>query len=281
MYREEGQIWNDPLGWGSNLPELNTTILPLEFLLYHFLTIFIILTLISLAFLSYRLYRRKKGDGFGPRIFSFLYIDGINQHSIANLLFFVGIIIAIIGLTLPWYSVSGSISGEEYGTDGTIDFLKIDGIDGVQISYPGSNGPIAMGSLILPFSLLIGIGFLFTILKSIGIKESKRLGKVYLYRGIGLITPFIILIIVIFALGSIVSSAVPDSGGMNEINTLFSSLSQNPLGGSESISLSESSVSTNVNLIWGLGLGGYLLLLAGVVLIVSAVLLKISKKTFY
>jgi len=281
IYREEGQMWNNPVGWGANLPALNTNLLPLEFLLYNFFTIFIILTLISIGLLSYRLYRRKQTHGFGPRFFSFLYIDGMNQHSIANLLFFAAIIIALIGLTLPWYSVSGSVNSEEFSTDGTIDFLKIDGIDGVQISYPGSYGPIAIGSLILPFSLLIGIGFMFTIFKSIGIKESKRLGRVYLYRGIGLITPFIILIIVIFALGSIISSAVPESTGMNEMNTLFSSLSQSPLAGSESVLLSESGVSSSITLMWGLGLGGYLLLLAGIVLIVSAVLLKMSKKTFY
>ncbi len=281
MYREDGQIWSDPLGWGTTLPELNTSLLPLELILYHFFTIFILLTLISIGLLVYRLYRRKKEHGFGPRIFSFLYIDGVNHHSIANLLFFAAIISAIIGLMLPWYSVSGSITGEEFGTDGTIDFLTIDGINGVQISYPGSNGPIAIGSLILPFSLLIGIGFVFTIFKSIGINESKRLGRVYLSRGIGLITPFIILVIVIFALGAIISSAVPDGAGMNEMNSLFSNLSQSPLAGSETVVISDSGVSSSINLIWGLGLGGYLLLLAGIVLIVSTILLKMSKKTFY
>jgi len=280
-YRENGEMWNNPITWGGKLPQLNTALLPLEFVLYHFITIFIAITLISIGLLSYRLYRRKQTSGLGPRFFSFFYIDGFNKHSIGNILFFVGIIIAIIGLVLPWYGISGSIESEGYTTEGMVDFLQIDGIEGIQITYPGANGPIAVGSFIIPFALLIGIGFIFTIFKSIGIAESKKLGKLFLWRGIGLITPFILLIIVIFSLGGIIQSAVPDTAGSTDVTTLFSSLSQRPLGGSEMVTVEESGVSGTIELVWGLGLGGYLLLIAGAVLICAAVALIMAKKTFY
>ncbi|MBS3777754.1 MAG: hypothetical protein KGY50_00495, partial [Candidatus Thermoplasmatota archaeon] len=43
-FREDGQMWNTPLSWGERLPQLNTALLPVEFLLYHFFTIFVIIT---------------------------------------------------------------------------------------------------------------------------------------------------------------------------------------------------------------------------------------------
>jgi hypothetical protein len=280
-FREDGQMWNNPIGWGEGLPTLNTALLPIEFLLYHFLTIFVIITIFSIVILCYKLYSRKQKHGLGPRKFSFLYIDGINKHSIGNLLFFLGILIALYGLITPWYSASGSINSGEYTTEGFVNFLLIDGLEGIQITYPGANGPIAMGSFILPFSLLIGIGFVFTIFKSIGIQESKSLGRIYLRRGIGLITPFIILVVVIFTLASIIPSLVPENTVETEMTTLFSALSQNPFGGSQSIPISDSGVTGDINLVWGLGIGGYLLLIAGSVLMVSAGLLIASRRTFY
>lgn len=281
QFRENGQMWNSPILWGEQLPILNTALLPVEFLLYHFLTIFVILTIISICLLSYGLYRRKQNHGLGPRKFSFLYIDGMNQYSIGNLLFFAGVIIGLIGLTLPWYEISGSINGGGYATEGVIDFFLVDGLQGVQITFPGSNGPIAVGSLILPFSLLIGIGFVFTIFKSIGIKESNFLGRAYLWRGIALIIPFIILVIIIFSLVSFLPSAVPGETVDTQINTFFSALSQNPFGGSTSVPISDSDVSGSIDLSWGIQMGAYLLLSAGVVLLIAAALLITSRKTFF
>ena len=280
-FREDGNMWNNPLGWGENLPVLNTSLLPVEWLLYHFVTLFFVITALSVGLLCFKLYRRSKDHGFGPRFFSSLYIDGINTHSIGNILFFAGIAIAIIGLMLPWYSVSAEIAVEGYSTEGFIDFLSIDGLNGVQITYPGANGPIAIGSFILPFSLIIAIGFVFTIFKAIGVQKSNVLGRTYLWRGISLIVPFILLIIVIFSLGSIIPSMVSEDMGENEITTLFSSLSQNPISGSETIALSDGGMSGNIDMIWGLGNGGYLMLLAGIILLTGGILLITARKTFY
>jgi hypothetical protein len=210
-----------------------------------------------------------------------LYIDGVNVHSIGNILFFAGIAVAIIGLVLPWYSLSAAVTVEDYTTDGFIDFLQIDGLNGVQLTYPGANGPIAIGSFILPFSLIIAIGFVFTMFKAIGIQKSNVLGRSYLWRGISLIIPFIILIIVIFSLGSIIPSLVPEDMGANEITSIFSSLSQNPLSGSETITLSDASMTGSIDMTWGLGTGGYLLLIAGIILAIAGFLLITARRTFY
>jgi len=280
-FRENGEMWNNPTGWGSNLPQLNTSLFPVELFLYHFITIFILITLVSIGLLLFRLYRRYKKQGLGPRIFSLLYIDGLNKHSLGNLLFFIGLAIALVGLFLPWYGMSAQITVGEYNTEGFVDFLQIDGLKGVQITYPGANGPIAVGSFILPFAILIGIGIIFTLFKTVGIHEGRRLGRIYIWRGVALTLPFIILIVVIFSLGSIIPSMIPNDSGGKEILGLFSSLSQSPFGGSESIPITEMGVTGSVNLIWGLGSGGFLLITAGIIVICSGILLVRSKKTFY
>jgi len=280
-FREDGNMWNNPVEWGESLPELNTSLLPVEWFLYNFVTIFFVITALSIGLLCFRLYRRSKDHGFGPRFFSSLYIDGVNIHSLGNILFFAGIAVAIIGLTLPWYSISADVTVEGYTTEGFIDFLSIDGLNGVQITYPGANGPIAIGSFILPFSLIIAIGFVFTFFKAIGVQKSNVLGRTYLWRGISLIIPFIILLIVIFSLGSIIPSMVSDDMGSNEITTLFSSVSKNPISGSETIALSDGGVSGDIDMIWGLGTGGYLMLLAGIILLTGGILLITARKTFY
>ncbi|MDG6218613.1 MAG: Vps62-related protein [Candidatus Thermoplasmatota archaeon] len=280
-FREEGRMWDDPLGWGESLPPLNTTLLPLEWFLYHFLTIFLLIIALSVVFLAFKLFKRFKKQGLGPRVFSFLYIDGINKHSLGNLLFFTGIVVAIIGLLLPWYSMSASISGEGYDTNGFVDFLLIDGLNGVQIAYPGSDGPIALGSLIIPFSILIAIGFVFTIFKSVGVQQSNHLGRYYIFRGISLLIPFIILITIIMSLGMIIPTMIPETMQNQDLTTMFSLLSQNPFKGSESVVFIESGVSGSVDLNWGLGIGGYLMLFAGIILFIAGGLLFSARKTFY
>ena len=55
-----------------------------------------------------------------------LYIDGINLKSIGNILCFISIIIAIIALFNPWYTISMNIDVEDYGTSEMIDIITFD-----------------------------------------------------------------------------------------------------------------------------------------------------------
>jgi hypothetical protein len=69
--------------------------------------------------------------------------------------------------------------------------------------------------------------------------------------------------------------------GNNDMGAVFSSLSNNPFGGSESFLLAEDGLTGSIDMVWGFGLGGYLLLFSGFLLILSGVIEVISKKTFY
>ena len=212
MYRENGVMWNDPIGWGNNLMQADNNIFLLELILYNFVTLFIVISIVTICVLLFRIYRRHKKTGLGPRIISMLYIDGLNLKSIGNILCIVGIIIAFISLINPWYTVSTDIGVTGYETDGIVDMLTIDGINGIQIQVPGLTGPMPMGSFMVPFSLLIGISLVFLVIASIGIAHSKKLGKKYLARGARLMVPVLLIIIVIMSLGMIPFESMVNTG---------------------------------------------------------------------
>jgi hypothetical protein len=210
-----------------------------------------------------------------------LYIDGVNLKSIGNLLFIAGIVIAIIAVFSPWYAISADISTTEFSTEGSLDFFVIDGMNGVQISYPGSNGPVPMGTLVLPFGAFILIGIVLTLIKTMGISESSVLGKKYLWRGIRFLIPMIILIIGVAIIGSVFSGLVPSEVQGSSVSQIFSSLSSSPFGGSQMITLAESGVTGTVEMHWGFASGGLLFILAGLLLIIGGFLEKKAGETFF
>ena len=137
-FREGGIMWQ-PLSWASDLQPANDIFFLLEWLVYNFVMLFILFTIVSLLLLIFFVYRRKKKHGLGPRIFSLLYIDGSNQKSIGNILCIVAIIMAILALFFPWYTVTANVSVPPSEQTGTFNAVSVDGINGIQIRLPDQN----------------------------------------------------------------------------------------------------------------------------------------------
>ena len=287
-FREGGAMWNEPVGWGKGLPQANDMMFLAEWFFYNFLTIFIIITASVLAVTILLILRRHKKYGLGPRIVSMFYIDGPNLKSIGNILCIVGIIIAIAGLFGNWYMVSYDFtsSGELEGleTGGWQNLLEIDGFNGIRLVVPGESGPMPVGTFVFPFSLLLGIGIVFLIIATIGVSQSKKIGYKYIWRGIRLFIPIILIIVVIMTLGNIAGSIGEDLEGA-ETGDIFSSISSSPMGGDGSFDFTyvEEDVeeTATLNMKWGLGLGGTLLLLAGILIIASGVIEIIANTVFF
>ena len=285
-YREfqDGQtMWADPLGWGSTMFPANGTLFLLEWLLYNFITLFIIFTALILFVTIFLIYRRHKRYGLGPRIVSMLYIDGANAKSIGNILCIIGLIIAIVGLFLPWYSVSVNINIPNYSKIGLTDLIKIDGLQGVQVTLPNGDGPIPLGSFSLPFSTLIAISIVFLILATVGISQSKKLGRKYIGRGIRLLVPFIIALAIIMVLANILPLIAPVGSNSNfEVSETIKAVSSAPFGGEKTVSIQNVNVNNGqIDLKWGFGLGLYLLLFAGIVLIIAGGIEIAARSTFF
>jgi len=282
-FRQNREMWENPVSWGNTLQSADENIFLVEMFLYNFVSIFILLTIASLGIAIFRIYRRHKKTGLGPRIVSLLYIDGLNLKSIGNILCLIGIIVAIAGLFNAWYSISYGFSGgadvEAYSTSGLVDLIKIDGIDGIRITVPGQSGPTPIGSFSLPFSLFIAIGLVFLVIASIGISKSKKLGNKYIWRGLKLVMPIIVILIAIAMMGALIPSDIASESD-NSINmgNMFSGFSTSPLGGESSFTIS--GTSGQIDLQWGLGLGGILLLLSGAIFIIAGIL-EIAAKTMF
>ncbi len=267
-YREDGVMWNNPIGWGNGLSPANNNIFLLEIIIYNFVTIFIILTVITLCILLFRVFKRYNRTGLGSRIISILYIDGFNAKSIGNILCIFGIIIAIFSLINPWYVISTDIRISGYETHGIADMMTVDGINGIQIQIPGLTGLIPIGSLMIPFSLLIAIGLVFLIIASMGVTQTKKLGRKYILRGVKLLIPIVIIIIAIMFLDMIPYESMADTeGSIVDIGEVLETSSGSPSGGQTVVAVPD--VLGQIELNWGFGLGGLLLLIAGFILIIS------------
>jgi hypothetical protein len=279
-FRENGMMWNDPFGWGNHLMQADNTIFILEMVLYNFYTLFIVISIVVLCVLLFRIYRRHKKTGLGPRIISMLYIDGVNAKSIGNILCILGIIIAFVSLVYPWYTVSADVRISGYETYGLTDMMTIDGLKGIQIQVPGLTGPIPMGSFIVPFSLLIGISLVFLIIAAIGVAKSKKLGSKYIYRGIRLLIPVLLIIVVIVSLGMIPFESMVDTSESGvDVGNVIGTISGSPSGGQTVITLADTA--DQIEFRWGFGLGAILLLVSGLFLVISGGLEYIANTEFY
>lgn len=268
-FREGGTMWNQPLAWGGNLPSANDYLFILEWFVYNFVTLFILFTVLSLLLLVFFVYRCHKRYGLGPRKFSLLYMDGVNTKSIGNILCIVAIIIALFGLIYPWYAVVANITVPPYRDTGAFNMISIDGLNGIQIQLPNRAGPVPLGTFALPFYIIIAIGLVFLILATIGVSQSKKLGKKYLLRGIRLLIPFILILIVIMSVGWIVSTISPvNIKGNTDVFSAANAVSAAPFGGQYTIQISGVD-GGSVSLQWGFGIGAYLLLFAGIILLMA------------
>ena len=270
-FREEGTMWQ-PLAWSSGLQPANDLLFILEWLVYHFMLLFLFFTLLSLLLLLFIIYRRKKKHGLGPRIFSLLYIDGSNQKSIGNILCIIVIIITIVALFLPWYIVTANVTVPSSQQTGTFNALSVDGINGIQIRLPDRSGPVPLGTFALPFYLIIGIGLVFLVLSTVGISQSKKLGKKYVSKGIRLLLPFLLILLFILLVASILPMLAPSNiDGTSYMSSAMQAISSSPFNGQYSVPITEVE-GGSIRLTWGFGMGAYLLLIAGILLIMAGIM---------
>ncbi len=280
-YRENGDMWRGSSAWSSTLMPVHDVLFIGEWILYYFPGIFALVTLSSILVLCYKILRRHKKYGLGPRKIAVLYIDGVNLKSIGNILCIGGLSLACVGLVLPWYSVSTNISIAGYQPIELTKMIAIDGIRGIQITLPNQNGPTPLGAFSLPFSLFIAIGILLMILSTVGISQSKKLGKKYVLRGIRLLIPSIIVIPLITIIGIFMPLLAPSELQQNSaVLAAISSISTAPFGGSQTIHLNDIPGST-IGLSWGFGIGLALVCIAGCIMIAAGACEILAKESFF
>jgi len=279
-FREGGIMWQ-PRTWAADLQPANDILFLLEWLVYNFVLLFLLFTVVSLLLLIFFVYRRKKKHGLGPRIFSLFYIDGSNQKSIGNILCIVVILMTVLALFLPWYTVTANVSVPPSEQTGTFNAVSVDGINGVQIRLPDRNGPVPLGTFAVPFYLIIGIGLVFLVLSTIGISQSKKLGKKYILRGVRLLFPFIFILIFILLIASIIPMiSPPNIDGNTDMQSAVHAISASPFSGQYTVQTTDLG-GGSIQLTWGFGIGAYLLLFAGILLIMAGLMEMTAHEQFF
>jgi len=279
-FREGGTMWQ-PLSWASNLQPANDMLFVLDWLVYNFVLLFILFTVVSLLLLVFFVNRRKKKHGLGPRIFSLFYIDGSNQKSIGNILCIVVIIMTVIALFLPWYTVTADVSIPPSEQTGSFNAVSVDGINGVQVRLPNRNGPVPLGTLAIPFYLIIGISLVFLVLSTIGISLSKKLGKKYVLRGVRLLLPFIFILLFILLIASLIPAiSPPNIEAYPGMSSAMNAISASPFSGQYTVQTTDVE-GGSIQLTWGFGIGAYLLLFAGILLIMAGLMEMTAHEQFF
>lgn len=279
-FREDGSMWLQPLGWGASLVQAQQPVFIAEWFVYNFLIFLIVLTLVAVVLLAVAIVKRRRRTGLGPRYFSMLYIDGANVKSIGNILCIVGLVLTIVAVFLPWYTVSGRFSVA--GQDVTLNrLLTIDAFNGVQANFPSSQGPVTLGALTIPIAYIVIVGTVLLVVGTIGISRSSKLGLRYIGRGIRLLIPLILILVFTLVLGQLsglVPTSVPEARG--PVQQTLTGISQHPFQGTLDTTIASIPGST-IAVSWQLGWGVYLLLFAAIVFFIAGLLEIGAKAMFY
>jgi len=284
QYRADSEMWSQPSSWGASLPQLDSNLLVVEWVLYHIVTIYLVVALVVASVLGFSLYRKYKKKTLGPRFLSLLYIDGVNPKSMGNILCIVGLILVILGLMSQWYGVSANIAVPGHETTGFEDIILIDGLHGVQINLLDDSGQLVqMGAFVFPFAFFIGIGLVFFLLGTIGIQMSRKLGRKYAVKGVRFCLIVVILLIGVASLGFL--GPILESGGVQgevPVTQILGSISSSPFGGSLTLDLNvPDATESSAQLTWGVGMGGWLLLIGGIVLCCAGALEYIANTALF
>ena len=178
----------------------------------------------------------------------------------------------IVALFLPWYLITANVIVPPSEQTGTFNVLSVDGINGVQIRLPNRDGPVPLGTFAVPFYLIIFMSMVFLVLSTIGISQSKKLGKKYVPKGIRLLVPFILILIFILFVATILPMIAPSNlGGTTEMSQAIDAISASPFNGQYNVPITEVA-GGSIRMTWGFGMGAYLLLIAGILLIMAGVM---------
>lgn len=277
-YRQDGAMWNGEY-WSNNVSQLNTDLLTLEWFFSVFVWIYIGMLILLVLFVVWRIYRRRKMGGLIRPYLGMLDFKANKIRAASNSLALIALVIGVIAAFLPYYMVSMSIDSPYLTTEGFQDLLVIDGMNGLMINTLDPEvGLVQLTALPIPLSILLITPLIFLLLGTIGVSDAK-IARKYLTRGIVMLLPVIIILLVIASLSSLYVYFPEEVTGVDDAKEVFDIVAASPFSGSEDVYLPESGETAQVR--WGLGIGGYLLIVTSVLLLIAAALRFRSKEQAY
>jgi hypothetical protein len=239
----------------------------------NFLLLFVIYFLVRAAWKSWGIVKLQKHGGL--RVGSFLRGRG----SIGLIISLIAILVTVAALFLPWYTITASSETGALAQEGGVTLMTIDGIHGVILntffagSSDASSGYMNLFSAQMPFAVLIGVGVILFALDIIGVKSGRSIGKKLMFGSISTLLPVIVILLFISQLPAFVPFAYglfPGQGIPPQVSDMISSVAASPIQGTENAVMP---VIGNTSLAWGLGVGGYLFIVAAILRIVSGIVM--------
>jgi hypothetical protein len=201
---------------------------------------------------------------------------------IGSLLGLGAIVLTIVGLFLPWYSISASSQNGLLAQQGGVTLLKIDGINGIQVNLftgtgaDSTSGYASLFSLAIPFAILIAVGAIMLGLDIIGVRTGKSLGLKFITKAIGFLLPFVFIFLFINQLPSFLPFAaglLPGQSILPQMDSLVRTVASNPIAGSTTTTFP---IIGATSVAWGYEIGAYLFLGAAILTIIGGVLIRMS-----
>ncbi|OPY31254.1 MAG: hypothetical protein A4E32_01704 [Methanomassiliicoccales archaeon PtaU1.Bin124] len=271
-YRQNAQMWNDPVAWSSSLVVLDNNMLLLDQVYTNFIWIVIGFLLLAIVFMVLRILKRKKdGESLKP-ICAMLEFKG--RIGIANILAIAAVVIAIIGAFLPYYTASANITTGQFQTPGWVDVFSFSGVDGLMVNGVDDQGvPYQLAAIALPFGMLIFLSMALLVIGSV-VTRRKKMPMRYISKGITLIVVLVMILVVVMSISALEPMFHQIEGGDGAV-AIVQEIAKNPIGGSTTLTVPSYG---QVDMKWGLGIGALLMVIAGIMLLVAGLMYRTACK---
>lgn len=273
-YRQSAEMWSSPIIWGEGLTSLNSNMLLLDQLYTNFIWIVVAFLLLGVLLLVLRiLKRRKNGESLMP-FWLMMEIKGTDKRSVANIIAIVAVVIAIIAAFMPYYTATVNIPSGQYQTPGDVEVLRFSGVDGLLVNGVDDQGvPYQLAAIALPFGMLIFLSMAMLIIGTMVARRKKVPGK-YISKGITLIVTLILILVIVGSIASLEPMFHQIEGGDGAV-AIIQEIAKMPMGGTSFMSVPDYG---QVQMEWGIGIGAWLFLLAGVMLLAAGLLYRMARK---
>jgi len=274
VQNQNGVRWADPEGYLGFTFSVGGTYFILAWLVANFLLLFVIYVVIRAAWKIVGIVRLHNKGGLLVKRF----LKG--RGSIGLALGIIAIVIMVIALFLPWYTITASSNSGPLAKQGGVTLMTIDGINGMQVNLfmgPGGDSTSGYSNLFfmqIPFAILIAVGVVLLVFDVIGVKSGKNIGRKFMLGAITSLLPFILILLFMTQLPSFLpwaSALVPGQSVPPQLDTMVHAIAGNPVYGTTSQNFDVIGTTT-VN--WGFGIGAYLFLVAATIRIAAGFIMR-------
>lgn len=279
VFNQDGIRWAQPQSYLNQTMGVNGTYFILAWFAASFLLIFVIYIVARGAWKGYGIFKlHRKG---GLLVGKFLKGRG----SIGLMLGIAAIVVAVVALFLPWYTISASSETGPLAQKGGVTLMTINGVQGVTVnmflgagSSDSTSGYASLFSTQMPFAIIIGAGIILFALDVIGVKSGKSLGNKLWLGIISTLLPIIFILLFISQLPALLPFAAglfPGQSIPTQVSGTIQTIAASPASGTTSSFFPVVGLTT-VN--WGLAIGSYLFIVAAVLRLIGGFFMRSAPK---